>query len=505
MYFRKTTKEDLLTILKIYQSAICFMRDNGNMEQWNDFDSLRSNVVSDIHEGTSYVLVDGEEIEAVFSLHEGIEPSYLSIDGKWHHDSPYTTIHRVAVNKKHKGYGMACIAFGMLQSSHIRIDTHETNKSMRSLIEKNGFEYCGIITLSDKTKRVAFEKTVSFSDKLLSWYLLNHRDLPWRKDHDFYHVYLSEVMLQQTKVESVKGYYERFLSALPSLKDLADAKEDVYLKLWQGLGYYSRVKNLAKGAKYIVSNYGDSYPRTLEELLLVPGIGEYTAKAILSISYDERYIAVDGNLLRVFSRLTCYGKDIHSVQAKKDCEKYFLDLLKEKPSFFNQALMDLGEMVCSPHGEIHCDICPLKESCKSFASGVADKYPKKSSPIKKKEVMMTVFLLSYQDRYVIRKRKDEGLLSSLYEFWNVKGYLKKEEVNAYLEKEGFNVSSIKELPDSRHVFTHLIWNMKGYEVMLTQIPQNEEYILATKDEIQNRYSIPSAFHLCLDIIGKTNK
>ncbi len=497
MYFRKTTNKDLLSVLSIYKKAISYMREHKNTEQWNDFEALRNNVISDILKGISHVLIDEDEIKSVFTLMDGEEPSYSSIDGKWIDESPYLTIHRLAVAEHEKGYASLCFAYGMLQGNHIRIDTHGMNHPMRRLIQKMGFMECGVITLSDGTKRIAYEKKVSFSDRLISWYELNGRDLPWRKDHDFYHVYLSETMLQQTRVESVKKYYQTFVSTLPTLKDLAKADEDVYLKLWQGLGYYSRVKNLAKGAKYIVSEYGDSHPETKEELLQVPGIGAYTANAILSICLDKPYVAVDGNLLRVFSRLTCHEKDIGSASSRKECEEYFLRLMDGKPSQFNQALMDLGELVCSPHGEIHCDACPLNQYCLSFRKGVAYQYPRKKAPGKKKEIGLTVFLIRYQDSYLIRKRGKSGLLSSLYEFFNVDGHMSEEDALRYLSSQGFVVSGITGLPDSRHVFTHLIWNMKGYEVVLDQMPSGHDSVMATKKEIMEVYSIPSAFHLFL--------
>lgn len=504
MYIRKTKETDILSVLAIYRQAISFMRENGNREQWNDFDSLRANVLRDVRIGVSYVLVDDEKIKGVFSLISGEEPTYAEIDGKWIYDTPYLTIHRLAIKENRKGYGKACISYAMLQSDHIRIDTHEMNHPMRGLIEKMGFSYCGIITLPDKSKRFAYEKIIDFSDRLLSWYLFFKRDLPWRKDHEFYHVYLSEIMLQQTRAESVKPYYERFLSTLPTLKDLANASEDVYLKLWQGLGYYSRVKNLSKAAKYIVSNYEDGHRFTREELLSMPGIGPYSANAILSISYDERCVAVDGNLLRVFSRLNCYVKDIRSNSAKRDCEEYFLPLIRKNSSLFNQSLMDLGEIICSPSGEPHCLECPLKKYCLSYQNHSMNLYPMKSSSKSRKEVELTVFLLVYKGRYLIRKRSEKGLLSSLYEFWNVEEHLNPEDARNYLEKVRFELTYIQKLEDSRHVFSHVVWNMRGYKVELSSLPTKKDFLLVTKEEILETYSIPSAFHLFLKKVEESD-
>lgn len=501
MYIRKTTTKDSLEVLNLYRIAIQFMREHHNTVQWTNFDDLKASILHDISNGDSYVLIDEEKIQACFSLIDGVEESYLNIDGSWKDDSAYSTIHRLAVLTSHRGYGVTCLCYAFLSHRHLRIDTHETNMPMRALIEKMGFEYCGIVTLKDETKRFAYEKIVDFSSRLLSWYRLNKRVFPWRKDHDFYHVYLSEIMLQQTSTYKVVEYYDRFLNTFPTFKSLSLASEDVYMKLWQGLGYYSRVKNLVKGAKYLCAHHEDFSSITKEELLLVPGIGQYTANAILAISYDQKQIAVDGNLFRIFARLTCYDHDVHEKNSILDCEQFYLSRLRQKPSLFNQALMDLGELICLPHGQPHCDSCPLKEECLSYKNDVVLKYPLKVKKNPKKEVQLTVFLLRYQDEYVIYKRKDTGLLSSLYEFLNVEGSLAMDEAKQYLESSGFALSSIRAMDDSKHVFTHLVWKMKGYEVVLSSLP-NISYILASRDEILNKYSFPSAFHLFLEEIEK---
>lgn len=490
MYFRNTTTKDLIEVLNIYQHSIRFMRENGNDQQWTNFDDLKTKIICDIRNGISHVLIEDEEIKAVFTLLTSEEHTYNKIQGKWIDSTPYYTIHRIAIKENHKGYASKCFCYAFLQNRHIRIDTHEKNLPMRNLLKKEGFSYCGIITLEDKTKRLAFEKTADFSTLLLSYYLLEGRKLPWREDPTFYHVYLSEVMLQQTRVEAVKKYYDRFLKTLPTIKDLAEAKENVYLKLWEGLGYYSRIRNLHKGAIYLIEK--GELPKTYDELLKVPGIGEYTAKAILAIAYQNRVIAVDGNLLRIFSRLTSYEKDITTKEAKADCDSYFLPKLKEHPEQFNQALMDLGELICLPNGTPKCLQCPLKDFCHSYKVGNPLSYPKKKKKIEKKNISLSVFLINYKDRYLIEKREEKGLLASLYGFPTKEGKMTLKEAKEYLEKKGFSIESISYSQKAKHTFTHLIWNMQGFSVILKELPK-EKLLFITKEELMTKYAIPSAF------------
>ncbi len=499
MYFRNTTTKDLIDVLNIYRHSIRFMRENGNDQQWTDFDELKANVIHDIQLGISHVLIEDEEIKAVFTLLTSEESSYTNIQGKWLDSTPYYTIHRIAIKENHKGYATKCFCYSFLQNKHIRIDTHEKNLPMRTLLKKEGFTYCGIITLKDQTKRMAFEKIADFSTMLFSYYTLEGRKLPWREDPSFYHVYLSEVMLQQTRVEAVKKYYNRFLQTLPTLKDLAEAKENVYLKLWEGLGYYSRIRNLHKGAIYLAKQ--DSLPTTYDELVKVPGIGEYTAKAILAIVYQKQFIAVDGNLLRLFARLTCYEKDITTKTAKEDCNRYFLPKLKEHPEIFNQALMDLGELICLPNGAPKCLPCPLREFCHSYKAGNSISYPKKKKKKEKKKISLSVFLIHYQGQYLIEKREGKGLLASLYGFPTKEGKMTLEEGKEYLEKKGFLIESISLSKKAKHTFTHLIWNMQGFFVTLKELPK-EKLLFVTKEELAKKYAIPSAFKNYKDLILK---
>lgn len=497
---RKATPDDSLEILSVYKNAQEFMVQNNNPTQWNDFDLIKRSVLSDIKNNISYVLIDNGKIEAVFSLKPGVEETYLEIEGHWKDDSPYFTIHKLACRTHHKGYSSMLIRYAFLQERHLRIDTHNDNIPMQNLIRKMGFDYCGIIHVKDGSPRLAYEKKASFSDMLSYWYDFNGRNLPWRKDDDPYHVYVSEIMLQQTRAETVKEYYTKFLSVLPTIAELAQCDEDVYLKLWQGLGYYSRVRNLHSTAVILHDRFKDMFPESKKELLALPGIGEYTASAILSIAFHRQEVAVDGNLFRIFSRLTEYPFSIDKKNAKKDCEAFFLKHMSIDPSIFNQALMDLGESVCLPNGLPKCDSCPLKTDCLSFSHTSFESFPKKKKKKEKKTIDKTVFLFLFHDKVYLRKRNDHGLLASLYEYFNIDSRMDIQEVENYLKTEGIQFSDIKKGERSSHVFTHLVWDMQGYIVYLSEPLHN--MIPADKKEIQETYSIPSAFQKYTDYLLK---
>ena len=500
MYFRKTTVSDFPSIFRIYEQSVSFMKEEGNPTQWNDLETLKNHVGDDVNKGISYVLLDEGEIQAVFTLLETPDPTYQTIEGKWMDDSSYFTIHRIAVKEHNRGYASACFHYAYLQNRHIRIDTHEKNLPMRKLLEKEGFTYCGKIVVEDGNVRLAYEKVASFSELLLNWYQEKGRKLPWRENPSFYHVYLSEIMLQQTRVETVKGYYERFLKTLPTLQELASSEEDVVMKLWQGLGYYSRARNLQKGARHILENNFSC--DTYEKLLKIPGIGEYTAKAILSIVYNKPYVAVDGNLIRIYSRLCSSPYDSKSKEIKDKCNKYFLSLLEKNPGSFNQALMDLGELICLPNTLPKCEECPLKQFCQSYKEKTQEKYPISLKKGAKKEIDKTVFLLSYHGKYLIRKRPNKGLLASLYEFYNIDKNFRLSEAKDYLERNGFSVLKIHKDKKGKHVFTHLIWKMSGFRVELNDFPKDLGFLLVTKKELEELYSVPSAFKIYLTEILK---
>ena len=334
-----------------------------------------------------------------------------------------------------------------------------------------------------------------FEQRLLSWYEKNKRQMPWRKkDASPYEVFLSETMLQQTQVDKVKGYYGRFLARFPSLSDLAEAKEEEVLKLWEGLGYYSRARNLLKAARAIQEKHGGSFPEDKESLLSLPGTGEYTSSAILAIAFHKREIAVDGNLIRVFSRLEKEGEN-KDKKMKEKCRLFFLDRLKDAdPSDFNQALMDLGEMICLPHGMPHCHECPLSSFCRSKEDGSMLSYPPKKEKNIRKVEKRTVLLIRQKDKILIRKRPDRGLLASLYEFPNYEGFLNETEIRDKLS--GLDIEGIHEIGKGKHVFSHLVWEMKGYEVAVKNRDISDEAWIS-KEKLFKDCSIPSAFRFVL--------
>lgn len=500
MYFRKTNAEDLLPVLAIYHHAIGFMQKNGNPHQWADEAKLQRNVTRDIQSGNSFIGIDDQgKIQVVFTL-IGDEPTYHTIEGNWKEDSPYHTVHRLASLGNHAG--CEALLYCLRNYLHLRIDTHQDNKPMQHLLSKLSFSYCGIITLEDRSLRLAYEKRFTLTDSLLDWYSHNRRDLPWRNSPDPYHVWISEIMLQQTRVESVKAYYQRFLERFPTIRNFAEAKEDVCLKLWQGLGYYSRVRNLHKAAVLIQENYGGTLPDTYSELISLPGIGDYTANAILSIAYQKKTVAVDGNLLRIYARLEALPLQVEELGVKKDCYDYFLPFLSVRPGDFNQALMDLGELVCLPHGTPLCDACPLRLFCKAHQQKQELDFPLPKKKTEKKTMEKTVFILRDGTSYLIRKRPDQGLLASLYEPFTIDQKLTLDRAEETLRKEGFSFSSLRYLGKAKHVFTHLIWEMQGYEVILDAESDRKDLIPATEKELETTYSIPTAFSYFLPSAGQ---
>jgi A/G-specific adenine glycosylase len=307
-------------------------------------------------------------------------------------------------------------------------------------------------------------------ETLLNWYRENRRDLPWRRDKNPYHVWVSEIMLQQTRVEAVKDYYRRFMDALPTIAALAEADEDTYMKLWEGLGYYSRIRNMHKAAGVIVRDYGGAMPRTRAELLKLPGIGAYTASAIASIAFGERTPAIDGNLLRVFSRMTHYKEDIKKPAARKAAENWYLTVMTDRdPGSFNQALMDLGAGICIPKGDPAClsdpAACPWGRCCLSCQNADPQDYPK-TAPKKSRRIEdRTVFLIQHGGQIALRKRPEAGLLAGLWEFPNTLGKLNRSQALQYAEFLGFSPLKIKKLPAAKHVFSHVEWRMTGWQIL----------------------------------------
>lgn len=331
---------------------------------------------------------------------------------------------------------------------------------------------------------------------LLAWYDKERRILPWREDPTPYHVWVSEIMLQQTRVEAVVPYYARFISELPDTSSLSQASEDRLLKLWEGLGYYSRVRNMQKAARQIMNEYGGVIPSDPKELEKLSGIGSYTAAAIASIAYQVPIVSIDGNLLRVFARLCAYGESIQTPAARRLAGHAFSSVLdKDRPGDMNQALMDLGATICLPNGSPNCERCPLSSLCAAHQAGLELEIPKAKEkpvrPIRK----CTILLIRRGDSVLLRKRPDKGLLAGLYEFPNVDGMLTQSDVEALLFSWGMTVSGIHPLPNARHVFTHLIWEMSAFEAIVSDCGNtlNKDYFFQNVENIKEEAALPSAF------------
>ena len=333
-------------------------------------------------------------------------------------------------------------------------------------------------------------------EPLLSWYQEKKRALPWRTDPTPYHVWVSEIMLQQTRVEAVKGYYARFLEALPEIEDLARCPQDKLLKLWEGLGYYNRVKNMQKAALEIVEKYGGEIPGDYEKILALPGIGSYTAGAIASIAYKIPKPAVDGNVLRVIARLTEEPEDILRQRTRKKIENMLEKVMPaDRPGEFNQSLMELGATVCVPNGPARCDVCPVRDFCLAKAHEKVVEYPHKAPKKTRRVEERTVLILQNGQEYAIHKRPSEGLLPALYKLPNLERYRSREEILSYVKSLGLTPLHITGAGEAKHIFSHVEWRMKGYFIKVASTEEKKigELIFADKKESKGKYPIPSAF------------
>lgn len=329
------------------------------------------------------------------------------------------------------------------------------------------------------------------SGALLPWYENNKRDLPWRTDKDPYHIWVSEIMLQQTRVEAVKGYYTRFLSALPTVEALSKADDGQLHKLWEGLGYYSRVRNLKKAAINIMEQHGGVFPREYEQILSLPGIGAYTAGAICSIAFGQPTPAVDGNVLRVVSRLTDNDSPIDSAAYKKSVRDTLAAVYPAQAGEFTQALMELGATICGPNRKPECGNCPCKEFCLAYRNGTAEELPVKSPKAERRVEDKTVFILSCDGKYALEKRPAKGLLAGLWQFPNTAGKLEINEALGFIEQAGVHAKQVFRQVDKKHIFTHIQWNMRGIYLEVKQ--RNSCYMWLTKDEINANAALPTAF------------
>ncbi len=333
---------------------------------------------------------------------------------------------------------------------------------------------------------------------LLSWYDGHARVLPWRENITPYRVWVSEIMLQQTRVEAVKPFFKRFTEALPDVQALSECPEDDLLKLWEGLGYYNRVRNMQKAARTIMEKHGGVFPAEYEKILALPGIGHYTAGAVGSIAFGISVPAVDGNVLRVLSRVQASFEDILKQSVKAKAEKKLQEIMpKGRAGDFNQALMELGAIVCVPNGKAKCESCPLAFCCRAKAQGIVDELPKKKAKKERRLEKRTVLVLKEGERVAVRRRPPKGLLAGLYELPNLEGHLTEDEVLDRLCAWGLSPIRILPLSDAKHIFSHVEWHMTGYMVSLEEtesIERNEEGLLFIDVErAARKYPIPSAF------------
>ena len=326
---------------------------------------------------------------------------------------------------------------------------------------------------------------------LLPWYHENKRALPWRQTKEPYHVWLSEIMLQQTRVEAVKGYYARFLAALPTIEALSQCDDDALHKLWEGLGYYSRVRNLKKAAQVVMAEYGGRFPGEYADILALPGIGEYTAGAICSICFDKPTPAVDGNVLRVISRILNDDTPIDLPAQKKKVQQLLAEIYPEEAGDFTQALMELGATLCGPNKAPDCNSCPCRDLCEGNKFGTAEKLPVKLPKKGRKEENRTVFILSCDGRYALEKRPSKGLLAGLWQFPNVSGKLEIQDALEILTQMGLKPKDIRRQVEKKHIFTHIQWNMRGIYVETAECAGIYNWF--TKEEINTQAALPTAF------------
>lgn len=334
------------------------------------------------------------------------------------------------------------------------------------------------------------------AEPLVKWYREQKRDLPWRVDVTAYKVWVSEIMLQQTRVEAVKPYYARFLEVFPTIADLANAKEDVLLKMWEGLGYYNRVRNMQKAAQQVMIEYGGEFPGTYEEIRSLTGIGNYTAGAISSFAFGIPKPAVDGNVLRVISRLTASYEDIMKASTRERVEEELEELIPAgAASDFNQGLIELGAIVCVPNGAPKCEECPLAHLCRAHEKGIELELPVKSKAKERRIEKKTVFVFQDGDHVAIKKRPAKGLLAGLYELPNVEGHLTEDEALAYCKQIGLSPLRIQKLEDGKHIFSHVEWQMIGYRIRVDELEKScsEKMLFIHPEEIQAEYPIPAAF------------
>ena len=332
-------------------------------------------------------------------------------------------------------------------------------------------------------------------EPLLDWFSGHARILPWREDATPYRVWVSEIMLQQTRVEAVKPYFERFVETLPDIQALAGCGEEQLLKLWEGLGYYNRVRNMQVAARQVMEEYGGTMPSSYDALLKLKGIGHYTAGAVASIAYGKAVPAVDGNVLRVISRAAADERDIMKQSVRTNMEEQLQKIIPDgRAGAFNQALMELGATVCVPNGEAKCSECPWEQLCLAKREGKITELPKKSKAAKRRIEERTVFLIRDGEKVLLRKRGSKGLLAGMYEFPNVEGTLSEEEALKWIKQKNLQPLRIEKAGEAKHIFSHIEWHMTGYVIWIDELEKDVSGMLYLDlQEVNEKYPIPAAF------------
>lgn len=348
---------------------------------------------------------------------------------------------------------------------------------------------------------------LDFVKPLLLWYNRDKRDLPWRHTRDPYRIWVSEIMLQQTRAETVIGYYDRFLETLPDVKALANCPDDRLMKLWEGLGYYSRARNLKKAAQQIVLEYDGQFPSDYEQIRTLPGVGDYTAGAIASIAFGLNEPAVDGNVLRVAARFAGSEENILSGRFKKGVNEKIRAVMQAASGSlkgsdlwyagdFNQSLIELGAIVCVPNAAPRCDRCPLVKGCSAFQEKTWDHIPVRKKPKKRRIEERTVLVIWDGKNTVLDKRPETGLLAGMYEFPNGEGHVTEQEAVDWVRRMGLLPIGATRLKEAKHIFSHITWDMIGYEIRIDRVSGEKGesgLIFADRDALIKKYALPSAF------------
>ncbi len=349
------------------------------------------------------------------------------------------------------------------------------------------------MTLTEKERALA-------AQGIVAWYRAHARDLPWRREVTAYRTLVSEIMLQQTRVEAVKPYFERFLADFPDIPALASADDELLMKRWEGLGYYSRARNLKKCAIAVMERHGGILPAKYEDLLALPGIGPYTAGAISSFAYGIPAPAVDGNVLRVISRLVGEEGDIMESATRRRLTEIVAAMIPpDAASDFGQGIIELGALVCAPNKPPVCSLCPLAPLCRAKRDGTTDKIPFRTPKRPRRIEEKTILVVRSGKRTLIRRRAKKGLLAGLWEFPSLAGHASQGEIIESVRSLGLEPLQISPLPDAKHIFTHIEWHMRGYLVRVAEPEHSlfstpdDELHMPSSEELLASYAIPSAF------------